>query len=847
MSQIVNYAFVETLYNDKRDLLGTFEPFILKAVADINKSCSSEEITNHLEKVLNLIIPINTVTSIVESLRSKNYLSVNGTIKDKILIDLSEKGNERIDNYIEEEEVVRRNLNKFYKEFLEFLKKNDSKTKLDYEYIRKELPNLIASRITNYIKIIQEDKKIEEEKLSDLEKNIFKFILEVKESEQNLFDTLNSIIRGSIVWNEIQKNTDLDKQNKELKINLVLDTNYLISLLGMDHPSISKAANQLFKLINSFEKIQLQVSNLTLEELTRLLEGYKDKQYNYSRNISVNHIYSFMKQKGFDNLKIDEFKSNLSKELKERNIEIIEIENIKDSDKIYQSIYNERRTDYGSNDVIKARVFHDASIIKYIQTSRKNSWITEFDKCEYSFLTSSYSLNEMCKKLERKNGSIHETILDIKLTNILWLRNPLNDCGLTIHNIISYHSKELLIDNQIWLKFQNRVKDLLDVGKISEEDYARIISNNQYTIDLLNNENQNKDIDESIFKIRDRLNGEIEDLHNQIKAQKEEIQKQKSEKEKFVTNIIELQDENKKKEQLLRNNNFDYKVQELHNQRMEKLKIIEDIREVDEDKLLKYKSTWHYRWRSWFFDANELELNYIESLNNNIIRKYESEIKQIDNELTELYNSNPTNKKIVYCENKNAEYYNNLGLEKYYFYTAQNSKDVFQKYIHSQNCIGLRDRDYLGDKEIGKLKEKYPNYRILNLYSFENYLYHPENIAEYFSSNPNKKFDKVRYTTEIKKLNERTRINDSTIIESSRKTYEELKPQYNIENKEERSNIYKDLHSDEFDSLYKYFDIKKHKKDFKYLKEILASIRKPEKELTSTNWFKEKIRKILED
>ena len=59
--------------------------------------------------------------------------------------------------------------------------------------------------------------------------------------------------------------------------------------------------------------------------------------------------------------------------------------------------------------------------------------------------------------------------------------------------------------------------------------------------------------------------------------------------------------------------------------------------------------------------------------------------------------------------------------------------------------LGLRDRDYLRTDEIEKIKLILPNLKILLLSTFENYIYHPDNIYELGLDG----FEKDEYKTEI--------------------------------------------------------------------------------------------------
>ena len=194
-----------------------------------------------------------------------------------------------------------------------------------------------------------------------------------------------------------------------------------------------------------------------------------------------------------------------------------------------------------------------------------------------------------------------------------------------------------------------------------------------------------------------------------------------------------------------------------------------------------------------------------------------------------------SDKKIVFCENQNDEYYNLLCLPKVIFVGLKDSRDVFLQVKRDIKKYALRDRDFLSDDEIIKIQTEYPKHRILGYYAFENYLYHPDNIAELKL----KGFDKKVYTNNI--IEQKNKRVDYTILPkliSSRAHYEEFKTD---EMKDENVfSIVDDLKSDEFEKFYKFFDMKKE-----FNKEYLSKFNLSTEKLASTKWFRNKIENLL--
>lgn len=196
-----------------------------------------------------------------------------------------------------------------------------------------------------------------------------------------------------------------------------------------------------------------------------------------------------------------------------------------------------------------------------------------------------------------------------------------------------------------------------------------------------------------------------------------------------------------------------------------------------------------------------------------------------------------SDKKIIFCENKNDEYYNLLGLENILFVGVRDSRDVFLQIKRDKKRFSLRDRDFISSIEITRIQKKYPTYKILRYYNFENYIYHPENIAEI---NP-KGFNKTAYIEDI--INQKNNRISYTILPnliSSRQNYEEFKTDEKLKD-ENTDSIVDDLSSADFEKFYQFFDMKKQ-----YNHQYLSKFNLSRERLVSTQWFKKQIENILQ-
>jgi hypothetical protein len=198
-------------------------------------------------------------------------------------------------------------------------------------------------------------------------------------------------------------------------------------------------------------------------------------------------------------------------------------------------------------------------------------------------------------------------------------------------------------------------------------------------------------------------------------------------------------------------------------------------------------------------------------------------------------------RKIIFSENKNTPFYNDLNIEHILFFVALDKNDVFHK-AKNYKQFGIVDRDYLTDEEMAEIRKDYPFLFILPYYSFENLLYHPDNLAEYYTK-INKSFDKKDYVRKLTAIKDHDRDYLSAGVIQARSGYPYFKENENAKKLKSFKDNYKSiielLRSDEFETYYKVFPAKDFGGELEERKNI------PQTELSKTQWFKQKIESIV--
>ncbi|MEO0040808.1 MAG: hypothetical protein RL329_256 [Bacteroidota bacterium] len=204
---------------------------------------------------------------------------------------------------------------------------------------------------------------------------------------------------------------------------------------------------------------------------------------------------------------------------------------------------------------------------------------------------------------------------------------------------------------------------------------------------------------------------------------------------------------------------------------------------------------------------------------------------------------------LFFVENKDRIYYAEVGIPKTVFISDNNRNNVFHK-TRTTDMKGIVDRDFLTDEDMQFIGNQYPNLKILPYYSIENYLYHPDNLSEYYQKK-DLHYDKKNYIEQL--IIAKNEVKDAIMLQivSSRATYpyfgepifnhKPLQNRFKIkdENYIQSTVIQKYLNSNELEIFYKVFQMKIYGTQVPQRQNI-AKV-----DLAKTNWFKQQIEKLL--
>ena len=204
---------------------------------------------------------------------------------------------------------------------------------------------------------------------------------------------------------------------------------------------------------------------------------------------------------------------------------------------------------------------------------------------------------------------------------------------------------------------------------------------------------------------------------------------------------------------------------------------------------------------------------------------------------------------IYFVENKDKDYYASIGIANTIFVSDNNRNNVYHK-VRTLNFKGIVDRDFLSDDDISCINDKYPNLKTLKYYSIENYMYHPDNLEEYFEGK-GIAFNKASYITELMQEKEKCKVSIISSISLVRTGYPYFgEPEFNgtaLQNRFKNNNenftqsviVGGYLNSNDLETFYKVLPMKNYCTQLPQRQNVSKS------ELSKTNWFKARIQEIL--
>lgn len=428
-----------------------------------------------------------------------------------------------------------------------------------------------------------------------------KFVDYFKNTSREVYDQIKNLYLGAILTSY------LDYQPKEANMNvdLLFDTNFIISLIDLNTEESTKTCNKLLEIGKTIG-YTFHVLSDTVEEARALLR-YKADNFNTSiiqKYVNREDVYNACNRHNYNKTDLERIADNLSKTIESKGITIIpytdKLKNKAKFSKEYFTLKQYRNTDKAA--------LHDAMCIEYVREKRQKP-ISKFDEINCWWVNNAISHDvdnvDISVVLSgNSTGKIPELIKVDDLLNILWLAcpnmtnvdtNAILDMGLS--SLIAYSFNQTLPKARIIRELDDNIQKYKN-DSITDRDVL-LLSTRLAEGQIKDIEKINSLAETDAIAFNERIKEEAE---KQEKIEYEQNKKLEEIVSKFTEAISDLQSHKKRidesSEKKIHQGIEDYKSQheiEISEKEKEILKIKDDLkiekeaRQSDQDRIAQYE------------------------------------------------------------------------------------------------------------------------------------------------------------------------------------------------------------------------------------------------------------------
>lgn len=496
------------------------------------KGRSLSEISSKIKSIFDIEIPLPILAKIMEAISKEiDDESVFALYQDGAFI-IKSYVFDSIDEIIEQE---KQNIDKLQQDYRVYC--NTNGYKFDFEELKRFI---LAQQIELFT-----DKRSD---LLNVDYYVPKYVLE-RLNDEPIFKVMSNIYLGSIVASYLEQNIT----KKVTEAELLLDTNFFISLIDLNTEDAHHTCNQLFSLCQQLG-YRFTMLNSTVNQIRVLLSNRINDfaSRDFIGSVRCADVFNACIRKNLDKTKLERIKDNIQRLIEERGIVIIHdaqikelIEKAKRSQEYKELLQRRKNGDSALND----------TVAKFYVESKRGHDVREFVDAKCWFLHNSYSPYDY--SYGRK---IHERYLISanELLVLLWLSSPAQGQQIKISDVtrgglasyITKYRRSKMPTRDTLKVIKKRVDDAMSYGLITEKDTFNLcirmaeghltqeqvdeslipdsVTNEQFAAKLKeytsevedNKQKQKQDADAKI----DDLNKKIEERDNQIQSLNERLE-----------------------------------------------------------------------------------------------------------------------------------------------------------------------------------------------------------------------------------------------------------------------------------------------------------------------------------
>lgn len=453
----------------RKDYLENFVPIVAECIRQsIDDVVSLPSLREILKIKFGLTLPLNVIETILRRVRKRGYIQ----LKDKVYR-VNREELFKLEFREVQQEVVRKHeelissLISFCKEKFNITWSEEDAESALQSYLEENQLLLLSSSIKGtLIPVVKQPVK-------SARFLVGSFVHHIQETHASGFDYLETIVKGNMLANAIFLPEPNVAQKRFRNTKVYFDTPFLMSALGYAGKHREEPCKELIEILYE-TGAELCCFQHTANEIRGILHACS---HQVNQTLPLKPAYGttieFFFSEGYKQSDIELFSSQLDKSL-----ELLRIDVVEKPEYIQKYVIDEKSL---SEELVKnityrnpQALYHDVDSISAIMRLRKGREFYFVEECIALFVTTNKALVRVARYFFYKeifHDSVAPCITDFSLTNLLWLKRPVQAPDLPRKRIIADCYAATRPREELWSHYLEEIDKLRRNENITADDY----------------------------------------------------------------------------------------------------------------------------------------------------------------------------------------------------------------------------------------------------------------------------------------------------------------------------------------------------------------------------------------
>jgi hypothetical protein len=501
---LATVAMLKANFDEGRDRLAMFEPFIRDAVATFPAGdMSTEEVRTAIDLRHGLKLPEDATRTLLSRIVRQGFLIRHGGRYF------------RTDKSLSSEDVLiaRRAAEARQQELALALIGSASDRQIEIASSDEALASIMAFMEAYHVRLAFEEPpdfngvEGSEEVISPQRMATAMFLRDEVLQHGEFSGVVQEILEGFVLQNALLLR-DLSHAARRFKdVEAILDSQILFGAIGLRGLTVETATRELLQLLAQ-TGATVSAFAPTLDEMRRVLAVYEEKigTGNGRKELYPSDLTRHLLDEAATPADVRQHAALLEDSLHGLGIAIhippTRIEKwTSDEEELAKTLADETRREN------EPRVVHDVDCVAGVLTLRRGRVARSLDTCGPIFVTNSgmtVGAVQHWYKLEGRSG-VPPIIHEFSLSNYAWLKQPESAANLKVHELVALCAGALRPTRQVWERFVVHLRKLESSNRISSDEAAAVVAS-AFTASTLLEAGIDEDSDaESLSEVVERV------------------------------------------------------------------------------------------------------------------------------------------------------------------------------------------------------------------------------------------------------------------------------------------------------------------------------------------------------